>query len=219
MDPHHHQHTSACVHVVRPLILSAPLPLSADLSTALQFYETLGEWLADPQLSGRPKVEKPPPDGTTALGDVMCMASLALDFLEKLPWGTGHPLATDVRPTVAATRNAGGADCRAEAVGCVQERKEGLIASIRQTMQDVQRHYEPERRILLENVPVSRTRLWRQMRICTRVPSAIAAGRSTASTSPRRRAASSTLVTQSKLRGSCCTCARWCRTMRCRSWR
>ena len=44
-------------------------------------------------------------------------------------------------------------------VGPVQERKEGLIASIRQTMQDVQRHYEPERRILLENVPVSRTRL------------------------------------------------------------
>ena len=41
----------------------------------------------------------------------------------------------------------------------MQERKEGLIASIRQTMQDVQRHYEPERRILLENVPVSRTRL------------------------------------------------------------
>ena len=99
MDPHHHQHTSACVHVVRPLIPERPAAaLPADLSTAIHFYNVLGDWLADPQLSGRPKVEKPPPDGTTALGDVMCMASLALDFLEKLPWGTGHPLATDVRP-------------------------------------------------------------------------------------------------------------------------
>lgn len=56
------------------------------MSTAVLFYEKLEEWLADPQLSGRPKVDKPPADGTTALGDVMCMASLALDFLEKLPW-------------------------------------------------------------------------------------------------------------------------------------
>ena len=62
----------------------------AYLSTAVEFYGTLERWLADPQLSGRPKVEKPPADGTTALGDVMCMASLALDFLEKLPWGTGY---------------------------------------------------------------------------------------------------------------------------------
>jgi hypothetical protein len=93
------------------------------LRDAIEFYEKLGLWLADPQLSGRPKVEKPPPNGATALGDVMCMASLALgeygqlglahpflfpatyliyadtaaDLLEKLPWGTGHPLATDSR--------------------------------------------------------------------------------------------------------------------------
>jgi hypothetical protein len=64
------------------------------LATALEFYDLLGEWLVNPQLSGRPKVETPPSDGVTALGDVMCMASLALDFLEKLPWDQGHPLAT-----------------------------------------------------------------------------------------------------------------------------
>ena len=75
----------------RPVVGKCP-------ATVVKRVSILGEWLADPQLSGRPKVEKPPPDGTTALGDVMCMASLALDFLEKLPWGTGHPLATDVRP-------------------------------------------------------------------------------------------------------------------------
>ena len=100
------------------------------LSTAVEFYYRLEQWLVDPQLSGRPKVEKPPPDGTTALGDVMCMASLALDFLEKLPWGTEHPLASE-------------------------ERRAELLASIKQAMADVRRHYEPERRILLENVPDS----------------------------------------------------------------
>ena len=33
------------------------------------------------------------------------------------------------------------------------ERKAELLASIKTTMRDVQRHYEPSRRILLENVP------------------------------------------------------------------
>lgn len=52
---------------------------------ALDMFDRLLAWIEDSSLCGRPKVQAPPSSkGTTALADIMCAASLALDFIQVI---------------------------------------------------------------------------------------------------------------------------------------
>ena len=57
----------------------------AYLGKSMAMFDDLASWIADPSLCGRPALPEGFGDaGETRLADVMCMASLALDFLKHL---------------------------------------------------------------------------------------------------------------------------------------
>jgi N-acylglucosamine 2-epimerase len=74
---------------------------AAYLGKSMAMFDELARWIDDPSLCGRPAPNVPPGDaaaagdpGETRLADVMCMASLALDFLRHL---AGTPQDTAAR--------------------------------------------------------------------------------------------------------------------------
>ncbi len=90
------------------------------LAKARDMFETLATWIDDPSLCGRPAVPDAVRDaGATNLADVMCVASLALDFLKA---------------GLLAVDPAHGGKGRAHYMGL-----------IRRAMQNCERHYDTRR--------------------------------------------------------------------------
>jgi hypothetical protein len=87
----------------------------------MSMFEQLSAQIADPTLCGRPAV---PSNGGTVLGEVFCTASICLDFVATLK---------ECDPKLYA-----------------QERPR-LLKVIKQAMYEVKQHYDPTRRIFLEN--------------------------------------------------------------------
>ena len=90
------------------------------LAKARDMFEMLATWIEDPSLCGRPAIPDAARDaGATNLADVMCVASLALDFLKA------GPLA------VAPAHGGKGRD--------------HYLGLIRRAMQNCERHYDTRR--------------------------------------------------------------------------
>ena len=103
----------------------AALEARADefLAKAHRTFRELDAWIRDPSLCGRPAVPATARDEKeTRLADVMCMASLSLDFLK-----------------------AGATDACAAGMQDLAEGKEYYLNLIREAMQNCERHYDTRR--------------------------------------------------------------------------
>ena len=99
------------------------------LAKAHQTFKDLDAWIRDPSLCGRPVVPAAARDGReTRLADVMCMASLALDFLKAGATSGGSG---------GGGGGGGGQDAADE--------KESYLKLIREAMENCERHYDIRR--------------------------------------------------------------------------
>ena len=107
-------------------------------NNALDMFDRLLTWIDDPSLCGRPQTTSPPSaQGTTSLADVMCAASLALDFIQVLDEGKATQQDKQQTPSTIDTHQ-----------------RARFITIVQTAMKNCVRHYDQRnnRNIFLESV-------------------------------------------------------------------